>query len=214
MRAVLTGQVGLDKQEYLRGVERITRDSQSGLAAFHVGDRMYADAPDVPPGRILDLPLSRLHTLRRSVFKDILREAEGRPNIIVNTHATFRWRHSLFRAFDFDQIERLRPDMFICLVDSVDAVHHRLMCKHKVDATLKDTLVWREEEILATELLALALGCANSCYVLPRGENRRNHANVLSPHYSTAPPQGLCFVPHDPRGRDARGHRGNRCVSA
>ncbi len=170
MRAVLTGQVGLDKQEYLRGVERITRDSRSGLAAFHVGDRMYADAPDVPPGRILDLPLSRLHTLRRSVFKDILREAEGRPNIIVNTHATFRWRHSLFRAFDFDQIERLRPDMFICLVDSVDAVHHRLMCKHKVDATLKDTLVWREEEILATELLALALGCANSCYVLPRGK--------------------------------------------
>jgi hypothetical protein len=30
-----------------------------------------------------------------------------RPNALINTHATFRWRHGLFSAFDFDQIAKL-----------------------------------------------------------------------------------------------------------
>jgi len=37
---------------------------------------MYNEAPDVPAGRILNLPISRLNTLRRAVFKEILKIAE------------------------------------------------------------------------------------------------------------------------------------------
>ena len=103
MRVVLTGQVGIDKKSYADGVARFAREQGEDLHAYHVGDRMYAEAPDVRPGAILDLPLSRLHGLRRSVFKDIITESAGHKNIIVNTHVTFRWRHGLFRAFDFDQ---------------------------------------------------------------------------------------------------------------
>lgn len=169
MRAILTGQVGVEKQAYLEAVARQAAAAGEALHIYHVGERMYAEAPDVRPGRILDLPLSRLHTIRRSVFKDIIAESAGQENIIVNTHATFRWRHGLFRAFDFDQIEQLRPDMFLCMVDGIHAVHHRLHREHMVDATLKDLIVWREEEILATELLALAVGCGQRCYILPRG---------------------------------------------
>jgi hypothetical protein len=133
---------------------------------------MYAEAPDVRPGRILDLPLSRLHSLRRSVFKDIIAQAADQPNLIVNSHATFRWRHGLFRAFDFDEVEKLKPDGLICLVDNVEAIHHRLHAEHRVDATYKDLMVWREEEILATELLAIAVGCRQRWFVLPRGRVR------------------------------------------
>ncbi len=172
MRAIVTGQVGIDKKPFVEAVARYARDHGDDLRVFHVGDRMYAEAGDVAPGRILDLPLSRLHSLRRSVFKDILTEAADQSNIIVNTHATFRWRHGLFRAFDFDQIERLRPDLFICLVDNVEAVHYRLKSEHTLDAALKDTMVWREEEILATELLGLALGRQQRCFVLPRGRSK------------------------------------------
>jgi hypothetical protein len=169
MRTILTGQVGLDKKEYLDEVAEVARRHGTPLSFYHVGDRMYAEASDVSPGRILDLPLSRLHSIRRSVFKDIIVESAGQENVIVNTHATFRWRHGLFRAFDFDQIERFRPDAFISLVDNVESVHARLKREHTLDATLKDTLVWREEEILATELLALATDCSRRCFVMPRG---------------------------------------------
>ncbi|NJL31427.1 MAG: AAA family ATPase, partial [Phycisphaerales bacterium] len=62
------------------------------------------------------MPLQRLNALRRSVMKDIINESADRKHMIVNTHATFRWRHGLFAAFDFDQIRKLEPDLCICLV--------------------------------------------------------------------------------------------------
>ncbi len=172
MRAIVTGQVGMNKKEYLDAVKRLSSEQGVGIDLFHVGDMMYAEAPDVRPGRILDLPLSRLHALRRSVFKDIISLAASSRHLIVNTHATFRWRHGLFSAFDFDQIKALEPDMFICLVDNIEVVHHRLHREHDIDATMKDCMVWREEEILATELMAQAVGCRERFYILARGRHQ------------------------------------------
>ncbi len=169
MRALVTGQVGMDKKEFLNATVDMAGQRGERIDIHHVGDRMYAEAPDVKAGRILDLPLARLNNLRRSVFKDIIAETQGQENFIVNTHATFRWRHGLFSAFDFDQLRELKPDMLICLVDNIEVLHHRLHLEHAIDATLKDLMVWREEEIMATELMAQALGCPHEFYVLSRG---------------------------------------------
>ena len=154
MRIVVTGQVGLDKKPFLSRVVEIARQHQYDLTLCNVGDMMYAEAPDVGPGKILDLPLSRLTGLRRSVFKDILATCEQAPNVLINTHATFRWRHGLFYGFDYDQMKALDADLYIALVDNVDRIHRRLILDGHTDHTLKDLMVWREEEILATELLA------------------------------------------------------------
>src|SRR5690606_360011 len=113
-----------------------------------------------------------LSTLRRAVFRDIIAESKDQKHIAVNTHATFRWRHGLFSAFDFDQLKQLEPDMLICLVDNIEVVHHRLHQEHTIDATLKDLMVWREEEIMTTRLVAQALGISRHFYVLPRGRNQ------------------------------------------
>ena len=172
MRAIVTGQVGVEKKPYLDAVGRLARDEGERLEIFHLGDMMYAEAPDVRPGRILDLSLSRLATLRRAAFRDVISAtspAADHRHVLVNTHATFRWRHGLFSAFDFDLMQRFEPDMFICLVDNVEMVHRRLHAEHVIDATLKDCMVWREEEILATELLADALGGRNRFYIVSRG---------------------------------------------
>ncbi len=175
MRAIVTGQIGVDKKPYLKAVRDAAALKGEDIQLFNLGDMMYAEARDVRPGRILDLPLSRLATLRRAAFRDVLTETlprEEHPNVIINTHATFRWRHGLFPAFDFDLIRRFAPDMLICLVDNVETVHQRLHAEHDIDATLKDCMVWREEEILATELLAQSLGCESSFYVLSRGRHQ------------------------------------------
>ncbi|MEM8736963.1 MAG: ATP-binding protein [Planctomycetota bacterium] len=171
MRAIVTGQVGMDKKDYLQKVVDLAGQRGENIDLYHVGDLMYHEAPDVRPGRILDLQLGRLQALRRSVFKDIIRESEGQPNVIVNTHATFRWRHGLFSAFDFDQVKALQPDVLICLLDNIEIVHARLHRDHTIDATLKDLMVWREEEIMATEIMAQALGIENRFYVLSRGRH-------------------------------------------
>jgi adenylate kinase len=170
MRAIITGQVGMDKKQYLDAVRDFAGAQGEPLSMYHIGDLMYKEAPDVRPGRILDLPLSRLNSLRRAAFKDVIADSRDTKNLIVNTHATFRWRHGLFAAFDYDQIAALQPDLFVCLVDNIEVVHHRLHQEHDIDATLKDCMVWREEELLATELMSRAIP-GSKFYIMARGRH-------------------------------------------
>ena len=169
MRAVVTGQVGMDKKAFLERVAEVADRAGRPIGLCNVGERMYAEAPDVTPVRILDLPLSRLHALRRSVFKDILAECHQAADVIVNTHATFRWRHGLFYAFDYDLMKTLNADIYVTLVDNIDRVHGRLLRDGHAEHTLKDLMVWREEEILATELLAHIFRGHGCFYILSRG---------------------------------------------
>jgi hypothetical protein len=161
--------VGLDKKSYLREVCRLAQDNFKEVLLCNVGDLMYAEAPDIPPGKILDISLKRLHSLRRSVFKDIIAKAHQAPNLIVNTHATFRWRHGLFPAVDFDQMRQLKADMYICLIDGVPTMHQRLLAQHAIEHTLKDLIVWREEEIIGTEMLCKGIDDTMPFYCLARG---------------------------------------------
>ncbi|MHC4320062.1 MAG: hypothetical protein ACYS1B_16170 [Planctomycetota bacterium] len=69
MRALVSGQIGMDKKPYLEAVAELAGARGGRIETFHIGDLMYAEAPDIRPGRILDLPLSRLNALRRAVFR-------------------------------------------------------------------------------------------------------------------------------------------------
>ena len=169
MIIVVTGMVGVDKKSYLEKVCQFAAGRRIEVLLCNVGDRMYDEAPDIPPGKILDIPMKRLNSLRRSVFKDIIAKAGKAPNLIVNTHATFRWRHGLFPAVDFDQMRRLNADMYVCLIDGVVALHSRLVKDHAVEHSLKDLIVWREEEILGTEMLCKGIDETIPFYCLARG---------------------------------------------
>ena len=171
MIIVVTAMVGLDKKQYLQKVCRCAEDKGKDVLLCNVGDMMYAEAPDIPPGKILDIPLKRLHQLRRSVFKDIINKSKQAQNVIVNTHATFRWRHGLFPAVDFDQMRQLNADMYICLIDGVAALHQRLTDQHSIEHSLKDLIVWREEEIIATEMLYRGINDKLPFYCLARGND-------------------------------------------
>jgi len=171
VRVVVTGQVGLDKKPFLARIVGLAEAEGFELTVCNVGQMMYAEAPDVAPGRILDLPLSRLRSLRRSVIKDILATCQKAPNVLVNTHATFRWRHGLFYAFDYDQMKALNADLYVVMVDNVDRVHWRLVRDGHLDHTLKDLMVWREEEILATELLSQIVRGHGRFYICAMGSD-------------------------------------------
>ncbi len=169
MIVVVTGMVGVDKKSYLQRVCQFAAERDKEVLLCNVGEAMYAEAPDIPDGKILDIPMKRLNSLRRSVFKDIIVKADKAPNLIVNTHATFRWRHGLFPAVDFDQMRQLGADMYICLIDGVIALHTRLTGEHSIEHSLKDLIVWREEEIIGTEMLCKGIDEKVPFYCLARG---------------------------------------------
>ena len=189
VRVLVTGQVGLDKGLFLQQVVDIARQNGHKVELFNVGELMCAEAPDIVPRRILDLPRQRLTALRRSVFKDIARVASTGVDLIVNTHATFRWKHGLFHAFDHAQIAQLQPDLYVTLVDNLDAVHERLVREHEIKHTLKDILVWREEEIVVTETMAEAVAGYGRAFVLSRANPRINTMSLYR----------LMFEPHRKR---------------
>jgi len=169
MIVVVTGMVGVDKKSYLQKVCNIAENKGKKVLLCNVGDMMYAEAPDIGAGKILDVSMKRLSSLRRSIFKDIIAKARKADNLIVNTHATFRWRHGLFPAVDFDQMRQLSADMYINLIDGVGALHKRLSDEHSVEHSLKDLIVWREEEIIGTEMLCKGINDKAAFYCLARG---------------------------------------------
>jgi len=169
MIVVVTGMVGVDKKSYLEGVREYAAGQGDEVLLCNVGDMMYSEAPDIAAGKILDISMKRLSSLRRSVFKDIIVRARGSENVIVNTHATFRWRHGLFPAVDFDQMRQLDADMYICLIDGVIALHTRLLDEHSIEHSLKDLIVWREEEMIGTEMLCKGIDDKIPLYCLARG---------------------------------------------
>jgi len=169
MIVVVTGMVGVDKKSYLQKVCQFAAGKDKKVLLCNVGEMMYAEAPDIPNGKILDIPMKRLSSLRRSIFKDIIAKAKKAPNLIVNTHATFRWRHGLFPAVDFDQMRQIGADMYICLIDGVVTLHTRLTGAHSVEHSLKDLIVWREEEIIGTEMLSKGIDESVPFYCLARG---------------------------------------------
>ena len=169
MIVVVTGMVGIDKKSYLQKVCDYAASRGKDMLLCNVGDMMYAEAPDIRPGKILDIPMKRLNSLRRSAFKDIIAKAENASNLIVNTHATFRWRHGLFPAVDFDQMRQLDADMYINLIDGVTSLHHRIERDHEIQHTLKDLIVWREEEIIGTEMLCRGVGDNIPFFCVARG---------------------------------------------
>jgi len=169
MIIVVTGMVGIDKKQYLAQVCDYAQKRGQDILLCNVGDMMYAEAPDIAPGRILDISLGRLHSLRRSVIKDIIARSKEYKHVIVNTHATFRWRHGLFPAFDFYQMRQLNPNMFICMIDGVEPLHVRLNREHHIRHSLKDLIVWREEEVLATQMAQQGTNENADFYILARG---------------------------------------------
>lgn len=179
MRAIVTGQVGVDKTPYLDKVAEEARRNGIDVVVCNIGKMMYAEAPDVPAGRILNLPISRLNTLRRAVFKEVLRIAEKHEHVIVNTHATFRWRHGLFAAFDYDQMKAFNADVYISLMDNAETVHQRLAKEHDIDHTLKDIMMWREEETLATEIIANILRGHGNFFIVSRGRGANDTSKTM-----------------------------------
>ncbi len=169
MIVVVTGMVGIDKKKYLERVCQLANQRGRDVLLCNVGDMMYDEAPDIPGGKILDISMKRLHSLRRSIFKDIIAKSKKAENLIVNTHATFRWRHGLFPAVDFDQMRQIDADMYICMIDGITALHGRLVEEHDTEHTLKDLIVWREEEIIGTEMLCKGIDDKKPFHCLPRG---------------------------------------------
>lgn len=173
MRAILFGQIGLRKKRFLREVEDFARAKGKILKVFNVGQMMYQCDSTIRPGRILEKGLPELRNIRARTFDKITSEICGDTSsdgFIINSHATFRWSNGLFPAFTKKEIQDLAPDLCITLIDNIQDIKLSfiLRLQRPEPFTLKDIIVWREEEMLVAEFAASQVGdCKN--YVVAKG---------------------------------------------
>ena len=202
MRALFLGQTGIDKKRHLQMLTDLCASRGVNVdAVMNVGDIMYSEShkagKPLQKGKILDLPLAELSILRRLAFTGIGYESSKYDNVFVNSHAVFRWNNQLFKAFELSELESLNPDVVITLVEDVEAIKHRLDTLKEakslpgdVSYSLKDLLIWREEEILTAEIISSVLKAPH--YVL---------GVSIEPEVSTTPLEvaySLLFEPWKP----------------
>ncbi|RLE74375.1 MAG: hypothetical protein DRJ44_07545 [Thermoprotei archaeon] len=160
MIILATGISGTGKLEYLRSVAQEAGDAE----IFDVGEKMFEKSRqlgiEIPEGKILDLDTYALHYLRAAVFEELLKQLNqyrgaSSKDLVISTHACFRWKKHLIPAFNFYYLNHIRPDLYITVLENAQTIKARLeQGKWRGRLTLKDVLVWRDEETFITQMLA------------------------------------------------------------
>ena len=84
------------------------------------------------------------------------------------------------------------------------------MRDHDIDHTLKDIMVWREEELLATEMLANILKGYGHFFMISRGRNIPTTQTIYRLMFERRQEEGLSELPDEPRDGPARHAGGDR----
>lgn len=164
MKALLFGQIGLRKKRCLSEFEDFASSKCKVLKCFHIGQMMYNADRSIKPHRILQKDIAELTFLRSRVWDQMISSItidDSCDCFLINSHSVFRWSRGLFPGFTKEEIIGLNPDICITLIDDIHDIrysfHHR---KYKPETfTLKDIIIWREEEILAAEFAASLVDC-------------------------------------------------------
>jgi adenylate kinase len=160
LKIVVTGISGTGRGSYLSKVEELAQNGGRKFKIFETGDMMFDTARklgiDIPEDKILDLSPSTLNFLRTTVFEQIIRESKEMDDTVISTHACFRWKKHLIQAFDFHYLNQIQPDVYVSIIDTITSIRARLegMPQWRGQLSMKDILVWRDEEVFITKSIA------------------------------------------------------------
>jgi adenylate kinase len=148
---------GSGRREYISKVQKLASEQGKDFCVVHVGEKMYEKSEDlgypIPNGTILDTSERHLDYLRGLVFEDIIRLKQ--KNVLIDTHACFRWHKHLTKAFDYYYLSKLNPDLYVTITDTIYSIYGRMQKNQwKGRNNLTELLAWRDEETFVTKTFA------------------------------------------------------------
>ncbi len=187
MKVLLTGQVGLDKGEYISIVCDILASLGKRCKHKSIGKEIIKRKSGADETTILNLPLGELKSLRELAWKEVIDDSETVEEddiYIANAHAVFRWKHGLFPAIELRTIQRFNPDIIITLIDDIDCVLERLINRGTSFFELWELLAWREEEIHFSKFLCESLAELSKSkipfFIIPLSQGEELLARLLN----------------------------------
>lgn len=185
-----TGICGCGKLAVLQKIQSMALKCGFKCQLYDVGTLMEEFAHEIDPDEDFDMVLSRpkqeLVWRRAAVFKEIINSINTSDKDVVhlvNSHACLRPSSFLVPGFDphylFELKDRMR--MFVTIIDDVHAVKqrmkaHRFWRKRKMNNL--EIAIWRDEEILLTDMIADAYG-KKSHYVVACAEPPETLFNLI-----------------------------------
>ncbi len=164
----MSGISGSGRSDAVKDLEKYIEKNypKKKLVVMNTNRMMFAAAKemgmDVKREKMLDLSPPTLQALRSTVFEGIIREVEELEKskqdiaIIINTHATFRWREHLVQGWDFFHLTKLKPDIFITVINVINDIFETLEA-NPLWGGMNNRLqlgIWQEEEAFTTKLMA------------------------------------------------------------
>ncbi len=175
-----TGITGSGRARYLEEVRGLASGEGRAVEMVDVGPSMFDKARelgvDIPGDKILDLDEIALRFLRATVFEGIVHRADGyggygsERDMYISLHMSFRWRKYIMPAFDYNYLNDVNPDIFVTIIDSIANIRRRIdthpELRHwRERLTLKELLIWQDEEVFITNMVASIL--SKPFYMIP-----------------------------------------------
>lgn len=160
MKILLTGQVGLNKSQYLENARQKAHEQGWELNFESIGPRMIENyTGKIDDTTILNLPKVMLDLLSHVAWRQVLSELKNsqekkRDIFVINAHSVFRWHHGLFPALDLELVKEFAPDMVVVLIDDILQVKKGLQERGTDFFDLWELFAWREEEIWFSKFVA------------------------------------------------------------
>lgn len=179
----VTGISGSGRLSLLNEVRKLN----SSLNIIDIGSKMYEKSDElgilIPNGKILDMDPLALDYLRAATFEDVLRDIEAIKKeggvASISTHVCFRWKKHLISAFNFHYVNSLNPDVYVNILDNAHNIYVNLQHNRawKDRLSLKEILIWRDEEAFITRMLAEYQ--KKPFYLFPRREDPEMLERIL-----------------------------------
>ncbi|MFX1285249.1 MAG: AAA family ATPase [Promethearchaeota archaeon] len=168
MRVIVSGISGSGRSDAVEDLKNYLQKNypKKKLVVMNTNRMMWKTAQelrmDVKREKMLDLSPPTFQALRSTVFERIIREVEEYEEkyrnvaIIINTHATFRWREHLLAGWDFFYLTKLKPDLFLTIINVINEIYEGLEA-NPLWKGMNNRLqlgIWQEEEAFTTKLMA------------------------------------------------------------
>lgn len=188
MRAVVFGQSGMRKEDYLREVLAVATDNGNNFEIINLGQRMAEKDPQQrDPQSYPRLNVSEREMLRRWALESVISEIrDSADDYVINAHAVFRLETDISPAADYDLFQEFAPDVIVVLIDDFHFIQRNLENSAFRKLTPTSILDWRDAEINSAKILAQHLfrqkgSPSGDCkfYILGRGHHPRTLYRLL-----------------------------------
>lgn len=184
-----TGVSGSNRDDYLKSMVEYAKTKGKDIAFFSVGDLMKKFTKDAGNNYnwdlILNVPLNERGLALNGAIEYILEELPKHEHAIISTHMQFYWKGALSLSGNHKHISKIKPDMFITIIDSSIRIRERLSKRKQWQGTRSlsqdEILLWQNSELNVTETCAYLL--SKKHYVIASEEPPENlYKLMFEPH--------------------------------